>query len=573
MKNKSRKRLQIDTKALQNLSVQYSMMLLAEGLVRVIELWDQDHLAKLPVALMEDQVPTTLVQILNRTLMDQTLAETQTASNNLEGIAYAILTLKAIATLPWPSDIADYIQYSIEHRQRHLLAHSDRSSQPQYLWVEKVTYGSSSLAKAYYLAAVQKVKKPYPWDDRVKHLFKKPERESKKIGYLFTKLDCFHAEPAWKIRASILEGLMFLDQLRSSQINLLGGQQSAKNEYLAFIPCTWVVVNNVQGHFLDANLLWSMMVLTLGNFRVDEYMETTLAKLDIEGIEEMKNLIKLLCQDSQTGSTSPSTSKNGEKPMGSKSLPPAISNGDDRASPSKKSALASTSDTKPIVPPNLSHYIHSILTHPLVLSAPAPNNQHLRATLSTFLTSHLSQSVHNIHFRAQNPPPSSNPAGKISTYDSDIPFTTYLSNVGAPSVSALFSFAYLSCMIGGLPDAFVRHLAADLASRVAVMSRLYNDLGSMMRDREERNVSCLNFREFHDDAEDGGMGNEKMIKSRVEAVARYEREAMSWVEENLVSALGQQARGRKGKAVKLFAGVSRLYADVYVVRDLSNRVG
>ena len=549
------------------------MMLLVEGLMRTLELWDKGHLAELRVTLMQDRFPITLIQILNRTLMNQTLAETQTTGDNIEATAYAVLTLRTIGTLPWPSHIAECVYSVIEHRQKFLLANSHRWDQPQYLWVEKVTYRSSSLAKAYYLAAVQQPKKPYQWSDRVKNLLKIPEKEAKKVGCLFTQLQCFRTEPAWKVQTSVLEGLMFLYQLRSSQASLLGGQQVAKNEYLAFIPCTWVVVNNIQDLFLDAELLWGMMVLTLGNFRVDEYMETTLATLDGQGIEEMKILIRSLCAEPWTKPASQSTFNNEEKAIHADPLPSNVSNGDDLAPSSKKPRSASTPGTEPIVPPSLSHYISTILTHPLVLSSPPPSNLHLRTALATFLTSHLSQSLHNTHFRAQIPPPSSTPAGKFPTYQTDTSFATYLSTIGAPSVSAPFSFAYLSCLIGGFPDTLTRHLATDFASRVAVTSRLYNDLGSATRDREEANVSCLNFTDFHDDAEDGGMGSEEVVKERVKAVARYEREAMGWVEEKLVETLGKQARRRKVRAVKLFGSVARLYADVYAVRDLSNQVG
>lgn len=115
------------------------------------------------------------------------------------------------------------------------------------------------------------------------------EKEEKKVTHLFCKLRCFQSEPDWKIRACVLEGLVFLPQLRSSHTDVLGGEQSAKSEYQSFIPCTWVVVNIVQNLFLDTYLLWDMMVLSLGNFRVDEYIETTVAQLDEENLKESQD--------------------------------------------------------------------------------------------------------------------------------------------------------------------------------------------------------------------------------------------------------------------------------------------
>ena len=549
------------------------MMLLAEGLVRALELWDQGKIDQLPDNLMRDRLPVTLIQILNRTLMSETPAETQNPEQHLESIAYAVLTLKTLSSLPWLSSLTEVVLTSIEQSQQLLRDCRDSWNKPQYLWVEKVTYGSPSLAGAYYLAAVQKIKQSHPWTDKVKHLVQVPEKETKKINHLFTKLHCFQNKPAWKIQASVLEGLVFLQQLKVSQANVLAGQQPGKNEYLSFIPCSWVVVNNLEGLFLDTYLLWDMMTLTLGNFRVDEYMETTLANLSAHDIEDAKALIETLCQEPNRKRKSPSSPSDAT-----------------RATPAKKSLIANghamtnghdpTLSTTPPPPPpttttlstihaTLAPYIHTLLTHPRIRPAPANTLHTLRTTLATFLSSHLSQSQHNKNFTTQTPPPSSTPTSLTPLYQTTTPFPTYMSTTAAPSVSALFSFAYLSCLLGGLPDPLTRHIGTEFATRVAVMSRLYNDLGSMARDRAEGNVNCVNFREFHGNGDGGGeeCDGVEAVKGRVERVARFEREAVGWVGGRLAGEL----EGRRG-GVRLFGGVAGLYADVYVVRDLSNRV-
>ena len=119
------------------------MMLLAEGLMRVLELWDQGEVDQLPDTLMQDQIPVTLVQILNRTLMSQSQAETL-KSNDLESTAYAVLTLKTLSSLPLLGGLTGHILSSIEQSQHFLLGRRDSWDRPQYLWIEKVTYGSPS---------------------------------------------------------------------------------------------------------------------------------------------------------------------------------------------------------------------------------------------------------------------------------------------------------------------------------------------------------------------------------------------------------------------------------------------
>ena len=77
-------------------------------------------------------------------------------------------------------------------------------------------------------------------------------------------------------------------------MDILPRQREARNKYLNYIPCTWTIVNNHRGLFVPASILWDMMVLTKCNFRVDEYMETAVAKLDVEGLEQNKNTIRML---------------------------------------------------------------------------------------------------------------------------------------------------------------------------------------------------------------------------------------------------------------------------------------
>ena len=88
------------------------------------------------------------------------------------------------------------------------------------------------------------------------------------------------------------------------------------------------------------------------------------------------------------------------------------------------------------------------------------------------------------------------------------PCTSYYSwahTTGAVSVSCPFSFAFFACLLGSSPlrrgDCFPllgrKYLAADLCFHLAVMSRMYNDYGSITRDRLEANINSINFPGFH----------------------------------------------------------------------------
>ena len=166
-------------------------------------------------------------------------------------------------------------------------------------------------------------------------------------------------------------------------------------------------------------------------------------------------------------------------------------------------------------------------------------------------------------------------------------------------------FAFVTCLAGAAAatpfkkqeqaaeDCFgsarQKYLAEDLSSHIAVMSRLYNDIGSAARDRVEGNVNSINFPEFHKPNNDTPFAGDNDTRSKYETklkeellqLARYERH---WVEvalENLLSDMGEiprydgavsQRRTRKANAFRLYAGAAKLYGDIYTARDLSNRV-
>ncbi|KAL8725342.1 MAG: hypothetical protein Q9166_007402 [cf. Caloplaca sp. 2 TL-2023] len=222
----------------------------------------------------------TLVQILNRTLIAQSHVRSSESTQHLEVMSYVVLTLKTLSALPWPDTMLKDLHSEILLRQQFIHEGETNWHRPHHLWVEKVTYGSSSLSEAYCLAAMYSKKQAHTWTERGKSIFHVSPKEENKITHLFCGLQIFRSEPAWKVRNCVVEGLLFLPHLRSSHANVLGGEQAAKNEYLSFIPCTWVVVNNLRSIFMDTYLLRDMMELTLCNFRVDEYMETTLAQLN-----------------------------------------------------------------------------------------------------------------------------------------------------------------------------------------------------------------------------------------------------------------------------------------------------
>ena len=105
------------------------------------------------------------------------------------------------------------------------------------------------------------------------------------------------------------------------------------------------------------------------------------------------------------------------------------------------------------------------------------------------------------------------------------------------------------------------------------MCRMYNDIGSITRDLDERNVNSTNFPEF--DSTDL-----PAKKHALTAMAGYEESCYTYSLDLLDKEVrraypDEQKTGfgrRKMRAVQLFGSVTVLYDQLYVLRDLSSTI-
>ena len=556
-------------------------MLLSGAMIRLLELYDQGVL-KLPAALLQDQVPVVLTQIVNRTLLTQFSTGAWGANGSPEATAYGVLTLAALVTLPWLAPLRDQVAFAMQEGQKFLLSAQGDWDKPQLLWIEKVTYGSRRLSEAYCLAATMPSMSPYAWSDRTINLIDVSGRFISRFSKLISSLRNFESEPLWRLKASAIEGHAFLPLLRSARTDILPRQKGAKNEYLDLIPCTWVLINNHKKLFLQANMLWDMMVLTVCNFRVDEYMETVVARFgNGTTLELVRAAIRTLCVSEKMNEVQ-SRKRPHEDSV-------RITNNTHQSS--EENTTNETSDLasfKAII----GHYIHAMLDHPRLQQASSSDRMHLRSELQTFLLSHTAQIEDNARFSAQEHHSQSSTTIFVSTR---LSYYEWAHTIGADSVSCPFSFAFFICLLGSSlrsgrhsADCFSSvhqsYLARDLCGHLAVMSRLYNDYGSLARDRKEANINSANFPEFHRshapsrsalNGEEHTVIKESRLKADLLEIAKYERESADSVGQKLLKKLkasGSSKERGKADAVTLFMGVTSLYADMYVQRDLSNHI-
>lgn len=93
---------------------------------------------------------------------------------------------------------------------------------------------------------------------------------------------------------------------------------------------------------------------------------------------------------------------------------------------------------------------------------------------------------------------------------------------------------------------------------------MYNDYGSIARDRGERNVNSVNFPEFAGGAKEGR-------QKALFALAEYERVNMQRGLARLGDLTGQDKR-QLMERVRMFCNVTDLYGQIYVARDIASRM-
>ena len=556
------------------------MMLGAEALVHMLHLCDKGIL-RLPDTLLRDRLPVVLIQMANRTLLTQADTGSWNASVSPEATAYGVLTLKALSPLPWVVSISKQVDSAIQAGQQRLAQTKDDWNNPEHLWIEKITYGSRRLAEAYCLAAMQPSISRYVWSEQIYELMQFSEKLVSRTSTIISSIKPYQDQPIWKLDASVIEGKAFLPQLKSTRREVLPGQKNAKNEYLDLIPYTWVLVNNHKGLFLPASLLWDMMVITIGNFRVDEYMESVVAKISQDNREQIRQVISALCSYEETDSSQPSTICQQNSAVVS----------DTRDKIMKFSAVANTWDN---IGPEaaIKCYVGAMIDYPQIQSASLTDKKYLRSQLRDFLHSHIDQIEDNARFTLEGPGP---PSGIAILTPPRTSYHTWAHTVGASSVSCPFSFAFLSCILGAntslitkprdcFQTIFEKYVARDLCGHLSVMSRIYNDYGSFERDQLESNINSVNFPEFHysHNVSHGQVEREiditewkTQLKADLLALAQYDREGVAWVGSKLLNSLrstGVYRDRTKADGVELFIGVTELYADLYVKKDLSNHI-
>ena len=593
-----------NSKSVQNISSQYSAMLASQVLMRLLRVYSSGKLRGLPENFFQDQIPIILFQILMRTLQ----AQESTGSWNggsIEISAYATLTLVYLWALPWATCVREKVETAIASGRLFLSQTLDTAIQPEPIWIEKVLYGSGILCEAYLLAALKAPIVNEPWGEEVLGLTNITTTSVDKFLQFFSRLPLFAQEPRWRLRASLTEGFLFLPQLKRRSRDIFLRTDMAEDKYLEYIPLTWTTVNGMKQNPLSASNLHEMMVVSMLNYQVDEYMEAVVGNYYKDRLPQVRHVILELCREpdkiangfdirslkSRRSSLDEGalrkenryTSADHESILnsnshGQSSTPTAKTNAPELSS---EATAPPSSPSSPLATLHhrLSLFTAHILSHPSVLTAFATSQSTLRQELQTFLLAHVTHISDNLRFSQQ--PLSTSSTSTVPFHRAPTSYYRWVHTTSADHTSCPYSFAFFVCLTRiAFPDLQAKYIGQDLASRLAVMCRQYNDYGSLSRDRIEGNLNSVNFPEFHTGNRRVGAGmgggkgkseeegEEGRRKEALFKIAEYEREGIRQAQQ----ALEKRVEMRVMRLMDVFVGVTDLYGQIYVARDIASRM-
>ena len=578
--------------------------------MQLLRQWDNGKLPVLETTLIRDRIPVVLMQILIRTLQSQE-KDGSWSQMSCEITSYALLTLSSVISAPWLALLYTEISRALHSGREFLAVNHHRWQRAEYLWVEKVSYFSPVLSETYSLAAIKAQRSPHVWTESANSLFEVLPEAVQKFSRFFSKVPLFSTMPEWKLNASLIESSLFLPQLKRRRLDIFPRKDMAEDKYVELIPATWTACNNLGMARQSTSILWDMMIISMLNYQVDEYLEGVVGVEFEHNLEPIRALIDRICRNLMVRETSNTSTDRSHFEMHNE----GIKNGHERHNTDHSTEangwvtetvhhLAQPNGYTDRKPPNtlseiesvLSRFTHYIFTHPSVLHSPSTTQHQLRTSMATFLHAHVTQISDNARFSRQPrlaAPDTINASPRPTIFATPTSaYYTWVRSTSADHTSCPYSFLFFACLIAkpgeeAFESGKAKYLAHDLCRHLATMCRMYNDYGSVARDEEEGNLNSMNFPEFHAGGGDGDQdaiplgvdsathgveagrkGKAESIKKELFWLAQYEREGLR----RAMGKLKGEVSAQIWDAVTLFVDVTDLYGQIYVQRDVASRM-
>lgn len=528
-------------------------MLSAQGLVQLLELAKSEAFEFLPFELKRVKIPITLSRIACQIMHSE--ADDGSFGNGCDEVtAYATLALVVLSSpCIGLSFISEDMSVAIRAASVFLQARLGQWK-PQRIWVEKVTYSSDVLTKAYCLAALNSTihRERQPRDKLPIEIL-----QATKLCNLFRSVPLFAQKEGGNImlRLAFQESQPFMTQLEHIRFDIFPRPPKVNEKYLRIIPFAWTASNYLHGSCLPATILLDMMQISMLNFQADEYIEMVVPQCKPHEVSTIQKYLKERLEEPLEDA-----SKADVRPA--KRHRAVHGNG------------ASAESVQPILE-TLSKYIDGVLDRPHIRQASRASREQVLQEMKGYLEAQI-MSVGAKSRRGQ-------PGAYSSFFD-------WVHTSGARDTSCPFSFAYYLCLVNHVSDTSTstlmvngrngsreRHsvsfeaeyLLRGFCNSLARICRMYNDYGSIRRDCEEDNLNSVDF--YFEHQVEVTNGHQSLVeddaKRAIWSIAALEREYMDRAFEKLRNHLAPKLHD----AVQVFLNVTDLFGQIYVAQDIGTR--
>lgn len=547
-------------------------MVLVEGFASVDALVKDGTCLDVPNDLLEERMPIVSVQALVCILSMQNSDGSWASDESEEATAHSLTALKSLVNFPYLEALGKEVREAISKGDAALLARCKKlkMSNPAEASTPSVNWTSNTQPQS----AVRNVDGEPCDGGRLMPEIQKTAQKVHVFANYFSGLEHMQNLPYYLIKASIVEALFYRPKLQALRRDVFPATNAKeKDKYLDYIPIMWIFPGTTQGFPSKPEYLLDMMILSMYVFLADEYMESTVAQFSPAEIAALKACLGEICRPvGESVSLQQCLSSNTQKSEEHRSI-----NGIDTASSARLQNAIN-------IFRNFATYIYS---YPRVFSASQTDLVDLYAETRSYLLSHIIQLEDNARL-AQQPDSislSNTLDARIRFLTPRIPYHTWVNTIGAGHISGPWAFAFFTCVMSGS----VRHdgidtfqpikqkmIAHSMNAHIGAFCRMYNDYGSIARDREESNLNSLNFPEFFfkEGADgDGERGFEKAKKTLLES-AVYERQRATQEMEELCEMLERE--GIEGKDIsrclRVYMGACEQFSDMYLTKDVTNSV-
>lgn len=562
-----------------NHSPAYSLLLLTEVMVNLLESYNSGFLQSLPTTLIFDRIPGTLCSISAQLVCEQ--QKNGSWADHCEITAYGALTIGHSLRLPWPPAIQTQLRQSLVDARSYITTHYSNTAIDRPIWVEKISYRARLLEMVYCSAALYMTPRDAITHLQLATMFTIPEKEAQRFRAIFLALPLFQQKPLKSIDLALIEASLVTERLRLCRNDIIdrGAIPMTKEKYLQMIPLIWIICNQVGSFAISPAIIWDMIRVSLLNYQIDELMESVTAKLPGFKVDFLSAMIRQECGTRESnGVVSNATEVTEQEEIATYLQPLQLSTEELHASIPTQAAFNGTRK-----------YARYILGHGSVTKQSAFVQQQLAIDVQRFLLAHIHHNQENKTFASMK----ARAKSQIVAYaPQDGNYYDWVRWYASNDTSCPMSFNFFACLISTtghfcFDGPLASYVSQALRQHLATMCRQYNDYGSLVRDTEENNLNSLDFAEFSElrkksiaskQSSSGETANDCFAdasnpdapaKDALMKVAEFERASMLLCVQKLEAAVQQPATMAR---LAVFIDVTDAFGQVYVQQDIASRV-